>query len=126
MIRYNTDDDALEVYKGGAWGLVGRNRQTASTSSTSQTAIATYTASSSLGIEITVIATDTVATERTITKLLVTHDGSTAVATQYGEINTATAMASYDVDINSGNVRLLATAASSNATNFTVNAVVLD
>ncbi len=127
MFRYNSDDDAFEGYAGGAWGAIGGggDSQTASTSSTAQTAIATYTASSSLGIEITVVATDTVATERTITKLLVTHDGSTAVATQYGEVNTATAMASYDVDINSGNVRLLATAASSNATNFSVNAVVL-
>ena len=127
MFRYNSDDDAFEGYAGGAWGAIGGggDSQTASTSSTSQTAISTYTASSSLGIEITVIATDTVATERTITKLLVTHDGSTAVATQYGEVNTATAMASYDVDINSGNVRLLATAASTNATNFSVNAVIL-
>jgi len=127
MLRYNSTDDAFEGYAGGAWGAIGGggDSQTASTSSTAQTAISTYTASSSLGIEITVIATDTVATERTITKLLVTHDGSTAVATQYGEVNTATAMASYDVDINSGNVRLLATAASSNATNFTVNAVIL-
>ena len=127
MFRYNSDDNAFEGYAGGAWGAIGGggDSQTASTSSTAQTAIATYTASSSLGIEITVVATDTVATERTITKLLVTHDGSTAVATQYGEVNTATAMASYDVDINSGNVRLLATAASSNATNFSVNAVVL-
>ena len=128
MFRYNSDDGAFEGYAGGAWGAIGGgggDSQTASTSSTAQTAIATYTASSSLGIEITVVATDTVATERTITKLLVTHDGSTAVATQYGEVNTATAMASYDVDINSGNVRLLATAASSNATNFSVNAVVL-
>ena len=127
MFRYNSDNDAFEGYAGGAWGAIGGggDSQTASTSSTAQTAIATYTASSSLGIEITVVATDTVATERTITKLLVTHDGSTAVATQYGEVNTATAIASYDVDINSGNVRLLATAASSNATNFSVNAVVL-
>lgn len=127
MFRYNSTDGAFEGYAGGAWGAIGGggDEQTASTSSTTQTAIATYTASTSLGIEITVIATDTVATERTITKLLVTHDGTTAVATQYGEVNTATAMASYDVDINGGNVRLLATAASANATNFTVNATIL-
>ena len=127
MLRYNSTDGAFEGYAAGAWGAIGGggDEQTASTSSTTQTAIATYTASTSLGIEITVIATDTVATERTITKLLVTHDGTTAVATQYGEVNTATAMATYDVDISGGNVRLLATAASANATNFTANATIL-
>ena len=127
MIRYNSDDGSFEGYAGGAWGAIGGggDQQTATTTSTTQTAIATYTASSSLGIEITVVATDTVATERTITKLLVTHDGTTAVATEYGTVNTATAVATFDVDISGGNVRLLATAASANSTNFTANAVIL-
>lgn len=129
MLRYNSDDAAFEGYADGEWGAIagggGGDTQTATTSSTTETAIASYAASTSLGIEITVIATDTVATERTITKLLVTHDGTTAVATQYGEVNTATAIASYDVDISGGNVRLLATAASANSTNFTASAVIL-
>ena len=127
MLRYNSDDAAFEGYADGAWGAIGGSGdiQTATTISVTETAIATYTASASLGVEITVIATDTVATERTITKLLVTHDGTTAVATQYGEVNTNTAIASYDVDISGGNVRILATAASTNSTNFTVNAVIL-
>ena len=127
MIRYNSDDAQFEGYADGEWGAIGGGGdvQTATTTSTTETAVGSYAASSSLGIEITVIATDTVATERTITKLLVTHDGTTAVATQYGEVNTDTAMASYDVDISGGNVRLLATAASTNSTNFTVNAVIL-
>jgi len=115
-------------WNGSAWVnsvLEAFDTQTATTTSTTQTAVASYVASTSLGIEITVIATDTVATERTITKLLVTHDGTTAVATQYGEVNTATAIASFDVDISGGNVRLLATAASANSTNFTANAVIL-
>ena len=128
MIRYNSDDAQFEGYADGAWGAIaggGGDTQTATTTSTTETAIASYSASTSLGIEITVIATDTVATERTITKLLVTHDGTTAVATQYGEVNTDTAMASYDVDISGGNVRLLATAASANSTNFTASAAIL-
>lgn len=128
MIRYNSDDAQFEGYADGAWGAIaggGGDTQTATTTSTTQTAVASYAASTSLGIEITVIATDTVATERTITKLLVTHDGTTAVATQYGEVNTATAVASYDVDISGGNVRLLATAASANSTNFTAVASIL-
>lgn len=128
MLRYNSDDAQFEGYADGAWGAIaggGGDTQTATTTSTTETSIATYTASTSLGIEITVVATDTVATERTITKLLVTHDGTTAVATQYGEVNTATAVASYDVDISGGNVRLLATAASTNSTNYTASATIL-
>jgi hypothetical protein len=128
MIRYNSDDAQFEGYADGEWGAIaggGGDTQTATTTSTTQTAIASYAAATSLGIEITVIATDTVATERTITKLLVTHDGTTAVATQYGEVNTDTAVASYDVDISGGNVRLLATAASANSTNFTASASIL-
>ena len=127
MIRYNSDDGQFEGYAAGEWGAIGGggDTQTVTTTSTAQTALGSYAAATSLGIEITVIATDTVATERTITKLLVTHDGTTAVATQYGEVNTATAVASYDVDISGSNVRLLATAASANSTNFTAVATIL-
>ena len=128
MLRYNSTDAQFEGYADGAWGAIaggGGDTQTVTTTSVTQTALGSYAVATSLGIEITVIATDTVATERTITKLLVTHDGTTAVATQYGEVNTATAMASYDVDISGGNVRLLATAASTNSTNFTAVATIL-
>jgi hypothetical protein len=128
MLRYNSDDAAFEGYADGAWGAIaggGGDTQTVTTTSTTQTALASYAASTSLGIEVTVIATDTVATERTIAKLLITHDGTTAVATQYGEVNTDTPVASYDVDISGGNVRLLATAASANSTNFTAVAAIL-
>jgi len=129
MIRYNSEDAQFEGYADGAWGAIagggGGDTQTATLTSTSATSISTYAVATSLGIEITVIATDTVATERTITKLLVTHDGTTAVATQYGEVNTDTALASYDVDISAGNVRLIATPASTNSTNFTASAVIL-
>ena len=100
------------------------NFQIGTTSSTSQTAIATYAKASFVGLEVTVVADD--ATERTITKLLVVHDGTTAVATQYGEVNTDTALATYDVDISGSDVRLLATAAAATATTYTVKAVTFD
>jgi len=127
MLRYNSTDGAFEGYAAGAWGAIGGggDTQTATTTSTTQTAIATYALADALGAEATIVCTDTVATERTITKLLITHDGTTAVATQYGEVNTATAMATYDVDISGGNVRILATAASANSTNFIVNTTLL-
>ena len=100
------------------------NFQTGSTSSTTQTAIASYATASFVGLEVTVVADN--ATERTITKLLIVHDGTTAVATQYGEVNTDTALATYDVDISGSNVRLLATAAAATSTTYTVKAVTFD
>lgn len=100
------------------------NFQIGTTSSTTQTAIASYATASFVGLEVTVVADD--ATERTITKLLVVHDGTTAVATQYGEVNTDTALATYDVDISGPNVRLLATAAAATSTTYTVKAVTFD
>ena len=68
---------------------------------------------------------DSVATERSITEILITHDGTTAVATEYAQVNTATALATFDVDISGGNVRILATPASTNSTAFTVKAITL-
>ena len=128
MLRYNSTESQFEGYDGAEWAAVGGGGgdvQTATTTSVTETAIATYVLADALGLEATIVTTDTVATERTITKLLVTHDGVTAVATQYGEVNTATAMAAFDVDISGGNVRILATAASTNSTNYTVSATLL-
>lgn len=100
------------------------NFQIGTTSSITETAIASYATASFVGLEVTVVADN--ATERTITKLLIVHDGTTAVATQYGEVNTDTALATYDVDISGSNVRLLATAAAATSTTYTVKAVTFD
>ena len=112
-----TTDPSLDgtnwVALGGGGGLT---EQTATLATTTQTAIATYVAADYTAMELTILA-DT-GTDRTITKLLVVHNGTTASATQYGEVNTSTALASYDVDISGGNVRLLATPASVTSTDF--------
>lgn len=125
MIRYNSDDGSFEGYAAGEWGAIGGGleEQTASTSSTTQASIATWAIATFQGMELTVVMHDTVATERTITKLLITHDGVTAVSTEYGIVSTDTDLATLAVDISGGNVRLLATAASANATNYKVKAV---
>jgi hypothetical protein len=123
MIRYNSDLARVEAYAGGAWvDVTGEvTKQTATTTSTTQTAVATWAKADYVALEVTVTADD--ATDRTITKLLIAHDGTTAVATQYGEVNTNTALATYDVDISGTDVRLLATAASATSTSFTVKTV---
>lgn len=127
MIRYNSDDAQFEGYADGAWGAIGgggHEEQTATTTTTSETSIATWAKATYVALEITVVAND--ATNRTITKLLVTHDGTTAVATQYGEVNTSSAISTYDVDISGANVRLLATPAAVTSTDFTVKTVVFE
>ena len=64
-------------------------------------------------------AIDVVSSEYHISELMVVHDGTSAFATEYGTIHTgANPLASYDVDVNSNNVRLLVTPASTNNTNF--------
>lgn len=125
MLRYNTTESQFEGYNGSDWDTIGGGgleSQTATTTGTTQTAVATYAISDYIGLELTVVAND--GTDRTITKLLVVHDGTTAVSTQYGEVNTDTTLATFDVDISGGNVRLLATAASATSTSYTTKAVV--
>ena len=90
------------------------------TSATTQTAVYSFSATDYTGAKFLVCVTDSTATERYITEVLVTHDGTTAVSTEYGQVATDTALATFDVDISGGNVRLLATPASTNSMTFKV------
>jgi len=113
-------------WNGSAWVnsvLEAFDTQTATTTATTQTSIATYAVASYDGIKAVITADD--GTERSITELVITHDGTTAVATEYAQLNTDTALATFDVDISGGNVRILATPASTNSTAFTVKAITL-
>ena len=89
-----------------------------STASTSQTEIASFVAATFDMAKLIVKAnngTDTYATE-----LLIVHDGTTASATEYGQVSTSSFEVAYDVDINAGNVRLLATAPSATAVTYKI------
>ena len=99
--------------------------QTQTTSAVTQVTVASYNATTYDGVKVVITMHDSVATERSITEILITHDGTTAVATEYAQVNTATALATFDVDISGGNVRILATPASTNSTAFTVKAITL-
>jgi len=96
------------------------SHSTSSTSSTSQTAIKSFGASGWKSAEMLVQVRETSSGDTQLSKLLVCHDGTTAVATEYGVANTGGILASFDVDISGGNVRLLATTASANATTYDV------
>jgi len=115
-------------WNGSAWVnsvIQAFDTQTASTTSTSQTSIATYSISSYDGVKAVITVDDSTDTERSITEIVITHDGTIAVATEYAQVNTATALATFDVDISGGNIRILATPASSNSMSFTVKAITL-
>jgi hypothetical protein len=112
---------------GTAWvsqPLDALDTQTATTSSTTQTSIATYATASFDAAKVVVVADN--GTDRTVSELLVTWKSTTAYATEYAIVNTgATTLASYEVDVSGGNFRILATAASATATNYTLKAIVL-
>lgn len=91
---------------------------TGSTSSTSQTEIASFVAATFNVAKLIVKATN--GTDTYATELLVVHNGTTASATEYGQVSTNTFEVSYDVDINAGNVRLLATAPSAAAVTYNI------
>jgi hypothetical protein len=96
---------------------------TATTTSTTQTAIAVWSSSTFGGGKVIIEAKDGV--NRHITELLVTHNGTIASATEYGSIYTSGILATYDVDISGGNVRVLTTAASTNSTAYKIIATIL-
>ena len=115
-------------WSGSAWinaAVEAFNVQTLTTTAVTQVAIASYAVATYGGVKVVITAHDSVATERSITEIIITHDGTTAVATEYAQVNTATALATFDVDISGGNVRILATPASTNSTAFTVKAITL-
>ena len=94
------------------------NGEAATLATTTQTQIASFSATTYGGGKFVITATD--GSNRHICELLVTHNGTTAIATQYGSVYTATELATYDVDISGGNVRILATSSSTNSTVYKV------
>ena len=94
------------------------------TTSTTQTNLDTFSTSTYSGAEVNVTAISN--GERHMTKILVVHDGTTAYATEYGSIFTNTSLATYDVDINAGNVRLRVTPASATSTVFNTSMMLIE
>ncbi len=91
---------------------------------TTQTSIDTFATTDYRSCKYTVQATDTVSSEYQIVEVLLIHDGTTAYITTYGIIHTgASEIVSFDADVNAGNVRLLATGASTNSTQYKVTRI---
>ena len=92
----------------------GSDVQTVTTTSTTQAVLASYNKTTYAAAEVLISSNN--GTDRTIAKLLIVHDGTTAVATQYGEVNTNGALATYEVDISGTDFRILVTASAATST----------
>jgi len=91
---------------------------TSAKTSTSQTSIHSLAVATYRSVEYTVQITE--GTKYHVTKILAIHDGTNATFNEYGTLTTHSSLATFTVDVNSGNMRLLATPASSNSTVFKV------
>ena len=107
---------SIIVGSGDTFAIDGSETTTTATTQTALVSVAkaTYGAAK-------FIITAVRSSERQVTEILATHDGTTGVATEYGLVTTNGIFATYDVDINGDNFRLLATP---NATTSTVFKVV--
>ena len=92
-----------------------------STTATTQVAIHSFAAATFRSARFTVQVTNSTDSTYHTTELLLVHDGTTANITEFGEIHTGSAVeATFDADVNGGNVRLLATPASTDSMAFKV------
>jgi hypothetical protein len=97
---------------------VVQNSVKATTTATTQVALETFAHASHDGAKVVITAATSADTY--VTELLIATNGTTAVATEYGQIGTGSALATYDVDISGADVRILATPASTTSTTFRV------
>lgn len=105
---------------------VNLNSEATTLATTTKTQVASFTASSFRSGKLIVQAYDTFTNEVQVSELLVAHNGTTASATEYSVVYTgANPLVVYDVDISSGNVRLLAQRTTPNPTQYTVSETLL-
>lgn len=85
--------------------LSQNNIATLTSSSISPVALYSFPIATNDMAEITIVAK--VGVNRHTTKMLITHDGTNAVATEYGTLTTSSELFNVYVDVNSGNIRVL-------------------
>lgn len=95
---------------------IGSREASTTTTATTQVVLITFAAANYGSGQVLLQATQ--GTQRHLTQLLVVQDGTVAYATEYGSIYSGTKLYSVDVDILSGNVRVLITPTSAISTVF--------
>lgn len=91
---------------------------------TTQTSILSLSAVTYRSIEILIQITE--GTKFHMEKILAIHDGTTVYATTYGTIHTAGILSTFDLDISTNNIRLLATPATANSTTFKISITAIE
>ena len=86
------------------------------TTTTSESSLDSFSASSYRSAKYQIQITQ--GSSYNITEVSLVHDGSDSYGTEYGTVRTGISLASFNTDIDGGNVRLLATPASSSSTTF--------
>ena len=87
---------------------------TTTTTSTSQVTLLPLSASVYRSLEFTIQVTE--GSKYHVTKILAVHDGSNVFFNEYGTLFTNSSLATFALDISGGQIRLLATPASTNST----------
>lgn len=93
------------------------------TTTTSSSTIYAFPFASYSAAELTISVTR--GSNRHLTKLLITHDGSTAIATEYGTVYTASELADYEVTISGPVLQLNATPSAATSTVFKVSGMII-
>ena len=92
--------------------------ETATTTAATQTALYVFPYSLYDAAELTIKVEE--GGKRHVTKLLITHDDATPIATEYGTVFTTGELAEFNVNIDGAFVQLLGTPASANSTTFKI------
>ena len=120
-----TNIDSVGIVTAGGGLQLGRGPSvaaiqsaTSTKTSTSEAAVDTFTASTYRSAQYQIQVTR--GSQYHVTTMNVLHDGTNVFMSEFGTIKTGVTLATFDADINSGNVRLLATPSSSDSTVFKI------
>ena len=115
-----TARSGLEIGAGSQTTIIKLDAATATTTTTSESDIDTFSASVFRSAQYQIQITQGSAYH--VTTLNVLHDGTNVYLSEFGTIRTTTdSLATFDADINSGNVRVRATPSSSTSTVFKIS-----
>ena len=114
-----TARSGLEIGAGSITTIIKLDAATATTETTSESNIDTFSASVFRSAQYQIQITR--GSLYHVTTLNVLHDGTDVYLSEFGTIKTGSSLATFDADINSGNVRVRATPAFSSSTVFKIS-----
>ena len=116
-----TARSGLEIGAGSITTIIKIDAATATTTTTSESNIDTFSASVFRSAQYQIQITR--GSLYHVTTLNVLHDGTDVYMAEFGTIKTGSTLATFDADINSGNVRVRATPAFSSSTVFKISKI---